>query len=52
MFNSIVEKVIIVMLISIIMIGSYISFKANNTLDNIQEMYFDDPQNEQTNNIA
>ena len=52
MFNSIVEKVIIVMLISIIMIGGYISFEANNTLDDIQEMYFDDPQNEEIENIV
>ena len=52
MFNSILEKVIIVMLIRIIIIGSYISFKANNTLDDMQKMYFDDPQNEETNNIA
>ena len=52
MFDSIIEKVLISIVISIILLGTFVSFKANSTLDNIQDMYFDAPTNEDTKNIV
>lgn len=52
MFNSIVENILIGIVIGIILLGTFVSFRANNTLDEIQKMYFDDPGTEETRNIA
>jgi hypothetical protein len=52
MFNSIIEKVLIGIVLSIILLGSYVSFKANNTLNDIQDMYFDAPINKKNEHIA
>jgi len=46
-----IEKIVIILVISIIIIGGYISVKANRTLDSFQEMYYDAPTIE-TDNIA
>ena len=43
MFNSILERIIIVLLLGIIVTGTYLSFKANNTLNDMEKMYFDSP---------
>ena len=51
MLNTTIEKIVIILVISIIIIGGYISVKANQTLDMFEEMYYDAPTVE-TENIA
>ena len=52
MLNTTIEKIVITILISIIIVGGYISVKAHRTLDTFQEMYYDAPVTVETENIA
>ncbi|MDA8897601.1 hypothetical protein N9I83_01045 [bacterium] len=51
MSNTTIEKIVIILVISLIIIGGYISVKSNQTLNMFEEMYYDAPTIE-TEDIA
>ena len=51
MLNTTIEKIVIGIVVLIIIAGGFISFRANQTLDMFEEMYYDGPTVE-TEHIA
>ena len=52
MFNSIVENILIGIVMGSILVGTFVSVRAKNRLDEIQKMYLEEPGTEETRNIA